>query len=524
VIAGLLKVREALTHFASDHDEALREDALALLDRLIEADRQFAPQRRTPREWMTQLMQSLDTLGIAAGLANDDAGAGLLELFVQLSEDVATCNVKLSMSEWLDWLRMELETARFRDRSIESPIVMTSLEATRFRSFDGVILLGVSESNLPGKAANRAIFNQSVRAMLGLATRAETLNEITHDLFGLFCRSAAQWVSLQTNAAGADEPQNPSPWIAAMVLTAKRNGVHKFFAKPCTQTLPSTGVSAKSASRPAPMLGFGQVPERISASGYQSLVDCPYRYFSRGVLRLSEADEVKEEMEKRDFGELVHEILNRFHQKFPAVSSGDVNEMRSALLHETEAVFAAAIAQNFMAHAWRLQWESAIDDYLAWQRAREGEGWRWHAGEVKNKFPLLLENGANVNVEGRIDRVDWRTGTEMAVIDYKARAVAMLQSKLTPVGEDVQLPVYAALAEAAMPERAVSEAAYLSIVRDGVRAVKLPDVHEAARLHVMRLESVFSGLHAGAPMPAQGVESVCKNCEARGLCRHDYWI
>jgi len=31
-------------------------------------------------------------------------------------------------------------------------------------------------------------------------------------------------------------------------------------------------------------------------------------------------------------------------------------------------------------------------------------------------------------------------------------------------------------------------------------------------------------MHVAAPLPAQGVENVCKFCEARGLCRRDYWL
>ncbi len=531
VVMGLLKVREALIQLPRTLPQEIippqiSADALLLMDRLIAADRQFGTQRRTPQAWLAALQESLATLGITAGLATDAAGAGLNDLLVQLETDVAACALKLTMSEWLDWLRMELETARFRDASIDSPIVMTSLEATRFRQFDAVILLGAADTNLPGKSANRAVFNQSVRAMLGLATRAETLTEITQDLYGLFCRSQTQWVSWQASVESADEPQNPSPWIAALELAAKRawGGSLRVAKSLPDQTQPLAARSSKIAVRPAPMLAFEQVPERVSASGYQSLVDCPYRYFSRSVLKLNEADAVKEEMEKRDFGEYVHDILNRFHQRVAVVSHGEKPAMRAALLEETHAVFDGAIEQNFMARAWRLQWESAIDDYLAWQTAREGAGWRWHAGELKNGFPMLLDNGATVNIEGRLDRVDWRDEFGMAVIDYKARAVTTLQAKLKRPGEDVQLPVYTALAEASMPEREVNEAAYLSIERGGVKALAIDDAHDAAQENVVRLEQILVALHAGAPMPAQGVEAVCNFCEARGLCRRDYWL
>jgi len=531
VVAGLVRTREALLRLPMQEDNSIFDDALALLDRLIKADRAFTSARRTAAAWMAALSDSLKTLGLDVGLAHDAAGADLLAHLANAEADVASSRVNLSVSEWMDWLRSQMEEARFRDQTIDSPVVMTSLEATRFRQFDATILIGASAGNLPGKPANTGVFNQSVRRQLGLATHADTLNIITHDLLGLLNRGDETWISWQSNGGNADEPASPSPWVAALLLQAKRAGGFEAPNQRLESALPatpiSTGVFSHIASRPAPVLAPGQVPSKISASAYQSLIDCPYQYFSRAVLKLRSPDEVEEEMEKRDFGEFVHAILHRFHQRFAVVSGVDSIELRNGLLEETEAVFAAAVEQNFMARAWRLQWESAIDAYLDWQLKREEQGWRWHAGEFENGFSLQLENGESFRLEGRLDRIDQREfdgAKQTAVIDYKARAASALKAKLESAGEDVQLPVYAALAEAAHPDYQVTEAAYLSVERNGVKPVPYPEPHNIGEAHVIRLHAMFESLHNQAPLPAQGVEKVCNFCGARGLCRRDYWL
>jgi ATP-dependent helicase/nuclease subunit B len=559
VVAGLLRTREALLRLPVQEDNSIFEDALALLDRLIEADRAFTSARRTAAAWMAALNDSLKILGLDVGLERDNAGADLLAHLANAEQDVAASRVNLSISEWMDWLRTQMEEARFRDQTIDSPIVMTSLEATRFRRFDAAILIGASAGNLPGKPANTGVFNQSVRRQLGLSTHADTLDIITHDLLGLLNRCDETWISWQSSGGSADEPASPSPWVAALLLQAKRSGELKplpldggvvtvsgqgevgervlvkqspYLNESSTkQALPetplSTAISSHIASRPAPALAPGQVPLKISASGYQSLIDCPYQYFSRAVLKLRSPDEVEEEMEKRDFGEFVHDILHRFHQRFAVVTGVDQLELRNGLLEETETVFATALEQNFMARAWRLQWESAIDAYLSWQLKREEQGWHWYAGEFENGFSLQLESGESFRLEGRLDRIDQREfegAKQTAVIDYKARAASALQVKLKSPGEDVQLPVYAALAEAAHPDYQVAEAAYLSVERNGVKQVPYPEPHNIGEAHVIRLHAMFEALHNGAPLPAQGVEKVCNFCEARGLCRRDYWL
>ncbi len=529
VVSGLLRVREALQSVRADAiDEQARSDGIVLLDGVIAADRSFTAVRRPAAEWMKALLDSLATLGLQAGLARDAAGMGLLEHFGNAQRDVAASRVNLSMSEFTDWLRSQMETGRFRDQSIDSPIVVTSLEATRYRQFEAVLLIGAAAANLPGKPADSGIFNQSVRRSLGLPTFSDELQAITHDLFGLLARSPACWISWQ--ASGSRDPQNPSPWVAALLLEGKRRfGKSLLVANP-QRALACKPVSARlsrvSASRPAPMLASGQVPQKISASGYQNLIDCPYRFFSFSVLRLRETDDVLEEMDKREFGEFVHDILNRFHQRFPQITGVDSSALRAALLEETAAVFAAALEQNFTARAWRLLWESAIDAYLKWQGERESEDWRWQGGEVSSGFDLELDGGQMLRIEGRIDRMDQRAvdgNPESAVIDYKARAYSVLQKKLREPGEDVQLPVYVALAEAAHPERAVTEAAYLSIERESVKPAAYPDAQAAGQAHVLRLQRVFEQMHAQAPLPAQGIDAVCNYCEARGLCRRDHW-
>ena len=69
----------------------------------------------------------------------------------------------------------------------------------------------------------------------------------------------------------------------------------------------------------------------------------------------------------------------------------------------------------------------------------------------------------------------------------------------------------------------VAEALFLSMEREEVKPVAVPGVQPLAAQVRKRLAEVFDALAAGAPMPAQGVEGACEYCEARGLCRRNYW-
>jgi len=59
----------------------------------------------------------------------------------------------------------------------------------------------------------------------------------------------------------------------------------------------------------ATVLAASLLPARLSASQVQSLVDCPYQFYGRRLLRLEAPEDVLEEPGKREFGEALHEVL-----------------------------------------------------------------------------------------------------------------------------------------------------------------------------------------------------------------------
>jgi ATP-dependent helicase/nuclease subunit B len=281
------------------------------------------------------------------------------------------------------------------------------------------------------------------------------------------------------------------------------------------------------------------LPHRISASGYNSLVACPYQFHARYLLGLAELDDVQEMIEKKDYGQLVHGVLAAFHRAHPRVSALEPLAAERELEDLSARAFASVVARNYLAQAWLVRWRALIPAYLEWQREREGAGWAWKAGEIEREVEITTPQGNPLALRGRIDRVDARelatseggdkespssliphpSSLEYAVVDYKTRDPGRLRRSLELPGEDVQLPVYALLWGAP-----VAEALFLSLERDGVRAVELRnDVQALTDAVRVRLGELFDALAAGARLPAQGVEAACEYCEARGLCRRNHW-
>jgi ATP-dependent helicase/nuclease subunit B len=496
------------------HGEAEVEKALVRLRQAAEALRRNSD---TLSGWLRALDDSLSILGVLQGLAADDAGAQLLQALQTWQQELAADNTRFSRAEWRHWLAQQLDAHTFHDSSIDSPVLLTHLAATRWRSFDAVLLLGCDAAHLPSTDNGSVWFNDAVRNTLGLPTREVKLAQQRDDLLALLAMNDAVLATWQASKSGEKNLLSPHLEMLRALhelaygddLTESELGalLEQAQVRAAEFALPD------KAAMPAPGVPHSLIPSRISASGYNSLVACPYQFYARHILSLNELDEVREGVEKRDYGEWAHDILHRFHQQFPVLNEHTRNVLEEALQRISSEVFAPTVERDYLARAWLLRWQQAIPAYLDAQLQSEADGWRYQNGEVPFELPLTDE----LTMHGRIDRVDVHSDGSAKVLDYKMTDATRLRNKLKEPGEDVQLACYAHVYEA-------GEAAFISIEKDKVIAVAPPqDVPELAEANIERLLAVFAQMRAGAAMPAHGVDEACVYCEMRGLCRKNDW-
>ena len=521
-------VREASVVAGIDRYLALprtRGDAeVSQLLRRVERGLAALPRNRKPLvRWLSALETSMAEIGVRAGLAADPAGEQLLDMLALLERELAGNDVPFSFGEWRRWLARELEAATFHDRCIQSPVIFTYLAATRLRRFDAIIVCGCDAQHLPGPDPAARLFNQGVRVDLGLPTRTDDLRAIESQLAALIESSGEVLLTWQRQLGG--EPNLLSPLIDRLLaLDRLAHGSdltdHALAARlPSSQVIsPGAGALPAAAERPRPVAAADLLPREISATAYNALVACPYQFYAKHMLRLRELDDVQDLIDKRDYGSLLHGVLARFHRTHPVVSTMPADEAHRVLVEYSEHAFREAIANNYLARAWLVQWKTLVPAYLEWQYAREVEGWRWHASETPKRIQIDTPDGRSLAIGGRLDRVDVHRDGRVAVIDYKTSRAKTLIDQLKVEGEDVQLPLYALLWGGP-----VAQAFFVAIESGGVRAVEASDLESLMPATLERIGRMYDELHTGMPLSAHGIDSVCQFCAARGLCRKDYW-
>jgi ATP-dependent helicase/nuclease subunit B len=280
-------------------------------------------------------------------------------------------------------------------------------------------------------------------------------------------------------------------------------------------------IAARPLIRPAPAAP-ALVAQEISASAYGDLRRCPYRYFALRQLGLQEAAELDVELEKRDFGNWLHEVLHDFHETLAASGQGaaEAKTARRVQLEQLLDQAAEAVtARRGLEPADFLPFEAA------WPQAREGYLEAWQAFEAKHQSRYVggeREHSASlgpVRLKGRIDRMDRLPDGTPVLMDYKTEGLDTTRQRIKDPLEDTQLPFYAALVGDS-PLRAF----YVNVGERGeTQFLEQPEVESARQALVQGLQQDMQRIRAGHPMPALGEGSACEHCAARGLCRKDFW-
>ena len=462
--------------------------------------------------WLTITHTALDALGMQDAYALDAAGMQVQGLLHDLGSACADLGAQFSFAEWRAFVSLQLESTSFLPPIADRRVIMLPLNGTHLRRFDAVLFVGADAAHLPSTASETLFFANAVRRELGLPTRESRQLQQLRDFAELLAVNRTVVLSWQAQRDG--EPNPVSNWVARLELALARNHL-----APLAQhraPLTNVNLAPQRPRMPAPVAPT-LLPAKLSASGYSSLVACPYQFFATRMLGLSGLEELSEQLEKRDYGDWLHQILHLYHVGIR--DQGIALERRAAYLQEISAqIFATELARSGAALGYVDRWEKAMPAYLAWANAREAVGWQFVTGEEWRQQPLRWSDG-EILLHGRIDRIDTNAAGEVAVLDYKTTTLSTLKKRME-LNEDHQLAFYGLLSETL-----THGAGYVALepVKERIDHVPAPDYGIWQDQLRQQIAISMQSIAAGAPLPASGIETVCQYCAARGLCRKGAW-
>ena len=465
-----------------------------------------ALQRTRPLvHWLRDLRAALQSAGQWEPLVRDTAGTAVLEA-LRLhgsSAPALPADVRMSLQDFTSWVNQTLEAASFSPvHPPQAQVVILPLSQLLGRPMQAVVMPGCDEARLAVSPEPPGLWTPAQRELLGLPSRATLAAAQRSAWHHALCMPH---IDLLWRESEGGERLMPSGFVQELLLTQ-------------TITMaPDPRVQRQHTAQPTPRpLPTGQAlpVTRLSASAYEDLRRCPYRFFALRQLRLQEADELESELGKRDFGNWLHTLLHHFHEALKAAPRHDLPG-RIAMINiaaEQASTELGLSDSEFLPFA--AIWPRVRAGYLEWLAGHEASGAQFAQGEVWKDMPL-----GPIALMGKLDRIDQMPDGSRIVMDYKTEARATTQARINDAREDTQLAFYAAL----LTDDTLA-AAYVNLgEKEPTRTYGQPEIVDLRDELIGGILSDMARIAEGAPLPALGEGKACDYCAARGLCRKDFW-
>jgi len=278
-----------------------------------------------------------------------------------------------------------------------------------------LVVCGMNEGRIPGKASTDTWLPEATRKKLGLAHDAARAARDAYILTALMrTREKKGRVDL---VVGKSTMSGDVLQPSRLLLAAKGEELARRVKLLFDEIAPSdTGLAWTLEDqwkwRPQEVTP----KDRVSVTNISAYLTCPFRYYLERVVGMNSPDPERVEWSSRDFGNVMHDVLERWGRDESArdlESASDLEKyFHAALDAEVVARFGEAIplAIEFQLGSMRQRFA-----WLAKEQAKiRAAGWQ--VIEVEKEFSLEIDG---TTLTGKIDRIDQHEGGAIRVLDYK---------------------------------------------------------------------------------------------------------
>lgn len=343
----------------------------------------------------------------------DRDGTANLEEWLQASLAVAE-KVSRPPAFWIDLLLAELgpvaeEASEKRVSDVQGWLELLHDPAPH------LIVCGFNEGRIPSRASSDTWLPENARKTLGLPcdeSRSARDAFLLHALLEM--RRESGRVDL---IVGKTSQEGDVLLPSRLLLTAKG----KELAGHVTQLFaavepPDSGVAWHLEDHWKWRPREEEPKSKMSVTAFSKYLACPFRYYLERVLGMSEPESERAEWNHRDFGSIMHEVLEQWGRDEGIRDSVDAREIEAWTLKELDELVARhfgealplAVSLQVESMRLRLAWFSEV------QAQTRQEGWR--TIEVEKDFALEIDG---LTVTGQVDRIDRHENGDIRVLDYK---------------------------------------------------------------------------------------------------------
>ena len=340
----------------------------------------------------------------------------------------ANNDIKLSAVEWIKLTLSVCRHERFRKSDAEYPINLPGWMEAVWEPVPHLIIFGFTDDLIPQSNNAHPFLPARLRRKLQLSTTENHFANAAYSLARILrCRSAGRVDVIVPRHNMDGDGLRPSRLLFQCSENELIQRVHTLFESELeTEGEPFWHIPDELRLAPvAKPEQLQRVQKHISATAFKTYLANPADFWLKNVLQLQETNHDGVELDRAEFGTLIHSALEKFGREESNRLLTDPRLISQKLSDCLDQYFAEAFGNIDLNNdpEYRgilLQRETARDRltrFAPLQAQLVEEGWRIQS--VEAELPTIVVEG--MEVRGRYDRLDYHAQTDTwRVYDYKS--------------------------------------------------------------------------------------------------------
>ena len=450
-------------------------------------------------------------------------------------------------------VRRWIEGQTFAPRTGTGGVRLLDAAAAPYAQLDAMRLVGLVELDWPERSSPSIFYPATLLRELGWPADSDRL-AAARARFDDLLQLPAQEVSASAFTLEDDAIVPPSPFVDNVARAGLK--VHRPENPPFVRifehealSLQPTRLEVASSASPEWLArrvsrtpgadaqfhgAVGPRPARVYAvSHVERYLECPFKYFAAQVLRLEEEREDESGLTPLERGQLLHGVFEAFYSAWHARGRFAVT---TADLEEALELFEQVAEEQLLALP---EGDRALErTYLLGSAASPGLAERAFAVEIEQGIGVVerlleyefegrfdfegSEGARQVEVRGKVDRIDLLADGTLRVIDYKL-------GRAPKSARALQLPVYGICAQQDLEARRgrswpLARAGYVAFKEKNafVELGGKSGVEGALRDGQARFLDAVASIERGEYPPDPDETWTCTRCGFPHVCRKDY--
>ncbi|HET8860642.1 PD-(D/E)XK nuclease family protein [Marivirga sp.] len=348
----------------------------------------------------------------------------------QLEQIIREFKLTLDINAFIRLFNRIIQSIRvpFSGEPLEGIQIMGVLES-RNLDFDNIYFLSMSEDNFPGGANSQSFIPYNIRKAYGLPT-LEQRDAIYAYLFNRLLQRSNHMHLMYNSDNSGGKGGEPSRYLLQLQyelgIQTKKVQLQSLNQDPqAASPVPITIEKNESIWK---ILKSYNHDKSLSASALRTYLNCRLQFYFRYLAGLKERDEVSEDLDAADFGNILHHVMENIYETVlnQKLDANKIILLKKEIDSFIKQEFAALYGKKLEVADFEFEGRNIIirdvvkrmviqilnyDVQIAPFTVKKVEG--------EFQYEVPLDDGQKIKLQGSIDRLDEKDNS-IRVIDYKS--------------------------------------------------------------------------------------------------------